>query len=176
MVVALVVVLLVFALWMVFSYNSLVRLRNKCEESAAALDAHLKARYDLVPNLVEAVKGSTKHERGTLEAVMAARNQAAGAGGRAEAGLSAALGKVFALSEAYPELKANESFVTLQGQLMTLEEEILSARKYYNAIARAYNDKTMVFPTSILAGLFRFEKRPYLQAEEAEKQRVEVKF
>ena len=176
MVIALLVVLVLISVLLVFAYNSLVRLRNKCEESEASLNAHLKERYDLVPNLVETVKGYAKHESATLEAVIAARNRAGKEGGVADDGLSEALVRLFALSESYPELKADKGFVTLQEQLMRLESEILNARKYYNAVVRTYNDKTMVFPTSVLAGIFHFEKKEYLMTEEKAKERVEVKF
>lgn len=177
MVVALLVVLVIAVGWLVLSYNSLVKLRNKCEESEASLNACLQQRYDLVPDLVETVKGYARHEKGTLEAVIEARNLAQGSGGgAAEDGLTAALGKVFALSESYPELKADKNFASLQESLQKLEGDILNARMYYNAIVRTYNDKAMVFPTSVLASLFHFEKKDYIQVDEKAKSKPEVRF
>lgn len=176
MLVALLCVLVFVAAWMILSYNSLVRLRNKCEESEASLNAHLQRRYDLVPDLVETVKGYTTHERETLEAVIAARNRMADGQAGVEDGLSDALGRLFALSESYPELKADKSFVSLQESLGKLEKDILGARTYYNAIVRTYNDKTMVFPTSLIASLFHFERKEYLKVDEDAGMRKEVRF
>lgn len=174
MLVALLCVLVFLVAWMILSYNSLVRLRNKCEESEASLNAHLQERYDLVPDLVETVKGYARHERETLEAVMAARNRMGGAD--AEDGLSEALGKLFALSESYPDLKADKNFISLQESLGKLEKDILGARTYYNAIVRTYNDKTMVFPTSLIASLFHFGRKEYLKVDEKALGKREVRF
>lgn len=174
-----VVVLLLF--YYMGVYNRLVRLRNQGEEAASALDAHLKQRYDLVPNLVETVKGYAKHEQGTLTAVIEARNKAMSATtledkDAANKGFSSTLKSLFALSEAYPDLKANAGFLDLQKQLQKIEEQLLSARKYYNAVIKQYNTITEVFPSSIVASISKFPKKPYLTIEEEAKARVEVKF
>lgn len=175
------VVLLVLIFWGVGVYNGLVKARNKAEEAEAGIDAHLTQRYDLIPNLVETVKGYAKHESSTLEAVIKARNSAISATGleakdEADGAVTNALKSLFALSESYPELKANENFVNLQNQLKSVEEELLLARKYYNASARIFNDQMMVFPASAIANIGHFQKLSYVKAEEVAKKRVEVKF
>ena len=173
--------IIIIAIWAITAYNGLVRLRNKADEAEAGVDAHLKQRYDLVPNLVETVKGYASHEKSTLDAVIEARNRTASVKSlqeraKAEAGLTAALDRLFALAESYPDLKANQNFVSLQNELSGIEEGILNARKYYNAVARSFNDKVMVFPSSIIASAFHFDKRDYIEAEEAERARVDVRF
>ena len=173
--------IIIVAIWAITAYNGLVRLRNKADEAEAGVDAHLKQRYDLVPNLVETVKGYASHEKSTLDAVIEARNRTASVKSlqeraKAEAGLTAALDRLFALAESYPDLKANQNFVSLQNELSGIEEGILNARKYYNAVARSFNDKVMVFPSSIIASAFHFDKRDYIEAEEAERARVDVRF
>ncbi len=175
------VIAVVIVIWCVSTYNSLVMLRNKTEEAEAGIDAHLQQRYDLVPNLVETVKGYARHESQTLESVIAARNAALNAKGvkdKAEKddAFTSALKGVFALAESYPELKANANFAELQRQLESIENDILSARKYYNAVAREMNDKIMVFPSSIIASAFRFTKADYIEAESEARSRVEVRF
>ena len=174
-------VLLIIILWGVTAYNSLVRLRNKADEAEAGVDAHLKQRYDLVPNLVETVRGYASHEKSTLDAVIEARNRAGMAGSLkyrtdAEAGLSGALTKLFALAENYPDLKANQNFISLQNELSGIEEGILNSRKYYNAVARELNDRIMMFPSSLIASVFHFGKRDYIEADDAERTRVDVRF
>lgn len=174
-------VVVIIVLWAISAYNSLVKLRNKADEAESGIDAHLQQRYDLVPNLVETVKGYAKHESSTLENVINARNRAVGAKGlkdksEAEDALSGAIRGIFALAESYPDLKANQSFTELQKQLERIEGEILSSRKYYNAVARELNDKVMVFPASIIASLFHFTKRDYIEVRDEAKARVEVKF
>ena len=163
------------------TYNKLVRMKNKVEESEAQIGAHEKQRYDLVPNLVETVKGYASHEKDTLEAVIKARNEAAGAPSvqDAEAGnkqLNTALRSIFALSESYPDLKANTNFLELQKQLSEIEEKILNARKYYNAVIREFNNLCETFPSNIVANIGRYTKKDYLKIEEEEKQNVKVKF
>ena len=175
------IVVLAILLWAVVSYNSFIKLANKAEEADAGIDAELKKRYDLVPNLVETVKGYARHESQTLESVIAARNAALNAKGvkdKAEKddAFTSALKGVFALAESYPELKANANFAELQRQLESIENDILSARKYYNAVAREMNDKIMVFPSSIIASAFRFTKADYIEAESEARSRVEVRF
>ncbi len=183
MVILIVILVIVAALiiWAISVYNSLVMLRNKADEAEAGIDAHLQQRYDLVPNLVETVKGYAKHESATLENVIQARNTALSAKGTkesaaAEDALTGALKSIFALAESYPDLKANQGFSELQRQLQAIEDDILSSRKYYNAVARAFNDKIMVFPASIIASAFHFVKRDYIDVDDAARERVEVRF
>ena len=171
--VALLIILLIAAiivLWAVASYNSLVKLKNRGDEAEAGIDAHLKQRSDLIPNLVETVKGYASHESATLEAVVSARNRAGMLSGsermKAENELSGALGRLLAVAEGYPELKANQGFIDLQNQLSRIEETLANARKYYNAVVREYNDRTMVFPASIIASMFHFRKKDYVEIEE----------
>jgi len=185
MVIAIVVIAIVVILLLVVvsTYNACVRLKNQGEEAYAQIDAHLKQRYDLIPNLVETVKGYAKHEQGTLTAVIEARNKAMSASGvsekdKADKAFEGTLKSLFALSEAYPELKANENFKDLQSQLTRLESEILQARKYYNGVVKTFNTKIETFPTSMIVGLFggKFTKMTYLEVSEAERQNVKVQF
>jgi LemA protein len=172
----------VLAIFLIGGYNSLVKLRNLVEEAFATMDVYLKKRYDLVPNLVETVKGYAAHEAGTLEKVIQARNMAASATSpeakiQGENMLSGALKSLFALSEAYPDLKANTNFMDLQNQLQKIEEDIANSRKYYNATVREYNIKTEAFPSNIIAGIFKFARKPlYEVSDEAERQNIQVKF
>ena len=179
-IIAVVVILL---LLVVSTYNACVRLKNQGEEAYAQIDAHLKQRYDLIPNLVETVKGYAKHEEGTLKAVIEARSKAMNASGveekdKADKAFEGTLKTLFALSESYPELKANENFKDLQNQLSRLETEILQARKYYNGVVKTFNTKIETFPTSLIVGLFggKFAKMAYLEVAEAERQNVKVQF
>lgn len=175
-------VLLLLIIWIIASYNGFVRLKNSIEEAFSTMDVYLKKRYDLIPNLVETVKGYASHEKDTLERVIAARNQAAGATtmeGRIEGenALQGVLKSLFALAEAYPDLKANANFMELQGELRRMEDEIASARKYYNAVVKTYNTKREMFPGSIIAGLFHFEKKPLFEVgSEQERENVKVQF
>ena len=168
-------------LFLIGGYNGLVKLRNLVEEAFATMDVYLKKRYDLIPNLVETVKGYAAHEAGTLEKVIKARNMAASAVSvedriQGENMLTGALRNLFALSEAYPDLKANTNFMDLQAQLQRVEEDIANSRKYYNATVREYI-KTEAFPSNIIAGLFKFTRKPlYEVTDEAERQNVQVKF
>lgn len=178
--IGIVVVVVVGLAWIHIS-NNLVRLKNQIEEASASLDVVLKKRYDLVPNLVETVKGYAKHEQSTLQAVVDARNKALSGGtieekDEANKALSGALGRLFALSEAYPELKANTSFLDLQKQLSSLEEDIAQSRKYYNAVVRTMNDMIGVFPTSLVARAGHYQKYPYLSVEAQARENVQVKF
>ncbi len=176
-----VVALLVFAL--IAMYNKLVRLRQNVRESWSSIDTELRRRYDLIPNLVETVKGYATHEKSTLDAVIQARNSAMAAPATADAqataqnGLSGALRQVFALSEAYPELKANTNFLQLQGELGETETRISQARRFYNANVRELNTSVETFPSSLLAGSFGFSHEPYFELDEpAARQAVAVKF
>ena len=176
-----IIVLVVILGYGIGIYNKLIRLRNQSEESAAAIDAHLKKRYDLVPNLVETVKGYASHESGTLTAVIDARNRAMGATSLTEKNeaanaFSSTLRSLFALSESYPDLKANQGFLDLQSQLQKIEEELLNARKYYNAIVNDINTIVQTIPSSIVAGIAHFTKLPYLTIEDEARAQVKVKF
>ena len=166
-------VLVLIALLFVFVYNGLVQKRVRCQEAWSQIDVQLKRRYDLIPNLVETVKGYAAHEKDTLEAVIAARNQAVGAQGvgaqaEAENMLSGALRQMFALSESYPALKANENFAQLQEELTTTENKISFSRQHYNSSAAEYNTARLKFPNSIVANMFGFKEQEYFELEELE--------
>jgi LemA protein len=175
-----VLVLLVFLL--VGLYNSLVRLNVQCDNAWADIDVQLKRRYDLVPNLVESVKGYAAHERGTLEAVISARNRAMSATGpadkaQAENVLSGALKSLFALAEAYPQLRAVESFTSLQSSLSEIEDTVQNARRYYNAVVRDLNIKIQQFPTNMVAGMLGFKTREFFElTAAAEREAPQVSF
>lgn len=174
-------VVVVLAFYIIGVNNKYVRLRNQSEEAGSALDAHLKQRYDLVPNLVETVKGYAKHEQKTLTAVIEARNAAIGAPtlearDEADKAFTSTLRSLFALSESYPDLKANQGFLDLQSQLTRIEEQLLGARKYYNAVIKQINTLCELFPSSLVAKLLHFSKKEYLVIEEEARSRVEVKF
>jgi len=163
-------------------YNSLVTLRNRCDNAWAQVDVQLKRRYDLIPNLVETVKGYAKHEREVFEKVTQARNIAIAASsvkdhGAAENMLSGALKSLFAVAEAYPELKANQNFLMLQEELAGTESKIAYARQFYNDIVMKFNTKQQVFPSNIIAGMFQFKTKEYFELEEpAAKEPVKVQF
>jgi LemA protein len=163
-------------------YNKLVKNRTMSEEGFSGIDVQLKRRYDLIPNLVETVKGYAAHEAGTLEKVTEWRARAQGATNlddrfKAEAGLSQALATVFAVSESYPDLKANANFVDLQNKLTEIEDQIQLARRYYNGTARDLNMMIDQFPSNIIANMFHFEKKPFFEIEnEAERANVKVGF
>ncbi len=171
-------------LYLVFVYNGLVKARQIAEEAWSGIDVQLKRRADLIPNLIETVKGYAAHEKSTLEEVIAMRNraQAVPSGdveGRAaaEGALSQALGKLFALAEAYPDLKANENFAELQRSLETIEGEIQMSRRYYNGAARDLNVKVESFPSNLIANAFRFVKAGYFEiTNEADRAVPQVKF
>jgi LemA protein len=157
-------------------------MRNRVEEAFATMDVYLKKRYDLIPNLVETVKGYAAHEAGTFQKVTEARNVAAGATtieGKiaGENMLQGALKSLFAVAEAYPDLKANLNFLDLQSQLKLLEEDIANARKYYNAVVKEFNTMIEVFPNNILAGMFNFKRKPMFEvSEEGQRETVKVQF
>lgn len=182
--IVLVVVIAVVLLPVVYGiakYNGLVGLRNKIENAYAQIDVQLNRRHDLIPNLVETVKGYAAHESSTLEAVIAARNAATAATGpaqqaQAENMLSGALKSLFAVSEAYPDLKANAGFQQLQTELSSTEDRIAYARQYYNDNVRAYNEGIQKFPANIVAGMFKFGEREYFEADETSRQNVQVDF
>jgi LemA protein len=178
LVVAVVVVLIVALIVM---YNRLVRLRNQIEAAWSQIDVQLKRRYDLIPNLVETVKGYAAHERETFEAVTRARQQAAGTTGvedqaQAENMLTQALRQLFAVAEAYPQLKANENFLELQEELTGTEGRIAFARQFYNERVLAYDNSLESFPSNLIAGAFSFKPRPYFETETASREPVRVDF
>lgn len=153
-------------------YNGLVRLRQQVKNAWSQIDVQLKRRYDLIPNLVETVKGYAKHEKETLEAVIQARNAAVSAQGveqqaKAENMLTGALRQIFALSERYPDLKANQNFLALQEELATTENRISFARQHYNDSTATYNTKVQSFPANIIAGMFNFVVEQYFEIEDA---------
>lgn len=158
-------------------YNGLVRKRNEVEEGFSTMDVYLQKRYDLIPNLVGTVKGYAKHESETLEKVIQARNMAMQAKpgsveqADAENVLTGTLKSLFALTENYPTLQANTNFMDLQNQLKVIEQDIASSRKYYNAVVREYNTKIQVFPTNILARMFKFEKKPMFEIDDKEQRK-----
>lgn len=169
------------AVWAVVSYNGFIALSNKCDEAYATMDVYMKKRFDLIPNLVETVKGYAAHEQGTLEKVVQARNRALSAGTLQEKQasedlLGGTLKSLFALSEGYPELKADGTFINLQNQLQKAEEDISQARKYYNAVVKHFNTKVASVPSNLLAAVFGFEKLQYFVTDEKERENVVVRF
>jgi LemA protein len=168
MLIAVVVVLVLLVFIIVGMYNSLVGLKVQCDNAWSDIDVQLKRRYDLIPNLVETVKGYAAHEKGTLEGVVAARNRAMTSEGpaakaEAEGALTSALRQVFALAEAYPQLRAVESFTQLQNTLNQIEDSVQNARRYYNAVVRDLNTKIARFPSNIIAGMFNFKPREFFE-------------
>ena len=175
------VVVVLLGLYAVISYNGLVGLRNRIENAWAQIDVQLKRRYDLIPNLVETVKGYASHERETLDAVIQARNAGMNASGpheqaEAENQITGALKSLFALSEAYPDLKANQNFAQLQEELTGTEGRIAYARQFYNDTVYRYNTKIQSFPANLLAGTFRFSEREYFQADDESRGPTQVSF
>ena len=174
--------LIVFLFWYVSAYNRLQRSKNFVEEGWATIDVQLKKRYDLIPNLVETVKGYAKHESETLQAVVEARSYAMRAttvSGKIEAenALSGTLKSLVKLQEAYPQLKANANFISLQEQLLSVENEIASARRYYNGTVRALNNRVTTFPSNLVARRMKMEKYSYFELDsEEERQNVKVRF
>ncbi|WP_211268721.1 LemA family protein [Actinoplanes subtropicus] len=179
------VLLIVVVAGLAATYNRLVRLRNQADASWAQIDVQLKRRYDLIPNLVETVRGYAAHERGTLDAVVAARGNAmaaaqgaAGLAGRAQAEgeLTGALGRLLAVAEAYPELRANQNFAALQGELAKTEDKIAYARQFFNSAVQSYNNAVQTLPTNLVAGVAGFRAREFYQASGDERGPVQVRF
>ena len=174
-------VVVLIGLFFVSTYNGLVKLRNMVKDQWSQIDVLLKRRADLIPNLVETVKGYAKHESETLEAVIAARNKAVGATTteeemKANGELTGALSRLFALAESYPDLKANTNFMDLQSNLKETEDKISYARQFYNDAVLKYKNKLEVFPSNIVAGMFGFKPEPFFEANEKEKENPQVKF
>lgn len=175
-------VTVVIIAWVITTYNKLIKMKNKVEEGFSTMDVYLKKRYDLIPNLVETIKGYTTHESKTLENVIAARNMAVKAQGAenrisSEQHFQSMLGPLYAIAEQYPDLKADAQFSKLQDELHNIEAEIANSRKYYNAVCVQFNNKIQVVPSNIIAGLFHFTKQPLYEIEDnAQRENVQVKF
>lgn len=177
-------IVVVLGLWLVWAYNNFVRLTNRTEEAWSDIDVQLKRRYDLIPNLVETVKGYMQHEAGTLQKVTEARTKAMGAQSvgehaQAENMLTGALKSLFAVAESYPDLKANTNFVELQRELSDTENKIQAARRFYNSVVQELQNAIEMFPTNILAGVFGFKTREFFalaEGEQAAKEPVKVSF
>ena len=182
MVLGILLIVVVFVLvFIVSNYNALVKLKNKVKDQFSQIDVQLKKRSDLIPNLVETVKGYSKHESETLEKVIQARNTYLSAGTpdekmKSSGELSQAISKLFALAESYPDLKANTNFLDLQSQLKDIEDKISYARQFYNDAVLLYNNKIEMFPSNLIAGMFKFDKESFFEANEEERKNIEVKF
>ena len=178
----LLVLIVIVVAWVVGMYNGLVGMRNQVKEGWAQVDVQLKRRFDLIPNLLETVKGYMAHERETLESVTQARAAIAGAGGlpdriQAESGLTAALGRLFAVAESYPDLKASTNFLSLQEELASTENKISFARQFYNETVLRMNNKVQMFPSNIIAGMFNFKAETFFEVEdEAQREAPKVDF
>jgi len=175
------VILVIIAVTLIGMYNSLVQLRIRCDSAWSDIDVQLKRRYDLIPNLVETVKGYATHEKTTFEDIAKFRSMAMQATGpvdkaAAENQLSGALKSLFAVAENYPQLQASQEFTQLQNSLSEIEDAIQNARRYYNAVVRDLNTKIQSFPTNILAGMFGFQQKQFFEAAAADREPVAVKF
>jgi LemA protein len=177
----LLIAVVVIGLWIVAVYNGLIRLRNRVDEAWSDIDVQLKRRYDLIPNLINTVKGYATHEKELFEKITQARTAAMGAQNpaekeQAENMLSGTLKSLFAVAENYPDLKANQNFLELQRELSDTENKIQASRRFYNGNVRDFNTKIEVFPSNIIAGMLNFSKREFFEAEEVEKENVKVEF
>ncbi len=176
-----IVVVALFLLFLVLQYNSLVRLRNRTKNAWAQIDVQLRRRYDLIPNLIETVKGYAEHEKETFDAVVQARSSAMAATGPVDQAqnenlLEGTLKSLFALSEAYPDLKANVNFLELQEELTSTESKIAFARQHFNDSVLGYNNKIEVFPSNLIAGIFKFEQEEFYEVEDEAEGPVQVQF
>ena len=179
--IVLIAIVLLLVFYVIGVYNKLVTSRNRVNNQLSQIDVQLKRRADLIPNLVETVKGYTKHEKDTFKEVVEARNSALTASSidekaAADKELTGALNKLFALTEAYPELKANENFMSLQNELKDSEDKITYARQFYNDSAMTFNDLVQVFPSNVIANLFGFKEFTFFNATEEDKKTPKVKF
>ena len=179
--IVIIVLVVIIALYVINTRNALVVLRNKVKDQLSQIDVQLKRRFDLIPNLVETVKGYAKHEKDTLEAVINARNKAVSATNATEEmqannELTGALTKLFALVESYPELKANTNFMDLQANLKDTEDKISFARQFYNDTVLKYKNKLEVFPSNLVAGIFGFKPEPFFEASATERETPKVQF
>jgi LemA protein len=180
-IIIIVAIVVIAVLIFVFQYNGLVRLRNRIDNAWSQIDVQLQRRHDLIPNLVETVKGYAAHERETLEKVVQARNQAVAAQGPAAQGqaenvLTGALRQLFAVAEAYPDLKANQNFLNLQEELTSSEDRVAYARQFYNDTVLKYNNKIQTIPSNVIAGMFNFQEREYFEGEEEARTVPRVQF
>jgi LemA protein len=180
-IIVIVAIVVLLILVFVVQYNGLVRLRNRIENAWSQIDVQLQRRHDLIPNLVETVKGYAAHERETLDRVVQARNQAVSAQGPAAQGqaenvLTGALRQLFAVAEAYPDLKANQNFLNLQEELTSSEDRVAYARQFYNDSVLKYNNKIQSIPSNIIAGMFNFQEREYFEGEEQARDVPRVQF
>ena len=176
-----IVILAIIILWIIMMYNGLIKLKNRVDEAWSDIDVQLKRRHDLIPNLINTVKGYAAHEKELFEKVTQARTAAMGAQTpedkeKAENMLSGTLKSLFAVAEAYPDLKANQNFLELQRELTDTEDKIQASRRFYNGNVRDFNTKIETFPTNIFAGMLHFVKREFFQAEASEKENVKVEF
>ncbi len=174
------IIVAVVVLWAIFTYNSFVSFVKRAEEAWADIDVQLKRRYDLIPNLIESVKGYVAHEKETLQKVTEARTKAMGAGtmaerGQSESALAGSLMSLFAVAENYPDLKANQNFLDLQNELSDTENKIQAARRFYNTNARDLNIKVDSFPSNLIAKMFNFDEREFFELEEGSEEREPVK-
>lgn len=180
MLIIVVVIIVVILLFVFVTYNNFVKLNNKVEESFSTMDVYLKKRWDLIPNIVEVVKGYAKHEKSTLEEVINLRNSSYDKMSTNEKvdlnnKLSDVMGRLIAVAEAYPDLKANSNFMNLSNELSKVEEDIANARKYYNATVRNFNDKVEMVPSNIVAKIFGYKEKNMFEANEEERKNVNVK-
>lgn len=174
-------VVVLLALYVLITYNSLVKMNNMVKEAFATMDVYLKKRWDLIPNLVETVKGYAKHEQETLNSITNIRtgsysSMSADEKINANQQLAQGISKLMLIAEAYPQLKANENFLDLNAQLSAVENDISNARKYYNAVVRDFNNKVQTVPSNIIAGMFGFKEKNMFEANTAERENVSVKF
>lgn len=175
-IVAIIVLIVVYALTL---YNSFVKLNNKVKEAFSTMDVYLKKRWDLIPNIVEIVKGYAEHEKNTLKEVVELRNSAYDKMSddekiKTNEKLSSGISEIMALAEAYPDLKANENFKDLSNQLTKVEDEIANSRKYYNGVVRIYNNKVEMFPSNVFAGLFGYKSKAMFEVSSNERENVKV--
>ena len=174
-------ILVLVALWLILTYNSLIRSRNRVDEAWSDIEVQLKRRYDLIPNIVQTVKGYAKHEDSVFSKVTKARTEAMGAKtmkehAKAENMLSETLKSLFAVSENYPQLQASENFLHLQHELTDAEDKIQAARRFYNSNVQTFITKLQVFPTNLVAGVFGFQKKEFFDAPDVELEKPDVKF
>ena len=181
MLIILSILMVMFLIWFIATYNNFVRGRNSVDEAFSTMDVYLKQRWDMIPNLLEIVKGYAKYEQETLESIVNLRSKSYAGMSQAEKAeadkeISKGVATIFALAEAYPDLKANENFMQLSGALTGVEEKIANARKYYNGCVKAYNNSIEVLPGSIIAQACRFVREPLFEAESYERENVDISF
>ena len=179
--IVIIAIIVIIGIYIASTYNKFIKSRNTVDEAFSTMDVYLKKRWDLIPNIVETVKGYAKHEKETLEKVISLRNSAYENMSdeekiKANEQLTSGINKIMALAEAYPDLKANENFKDLSNQLTKVEEDIANSRKYYNGVVRIYNDKVKMFPSNIFAGLFGYKAKKMFETAAAERENIKVEF